>query len=289
MNDNLPASHPSVDFYDSDYPGVGTSAHPENLDEVLPLQGLAEDIERYLKLAAAASGAVLELCCGTGRVAIPLARAGTRVVGVDISAAMIERFRAKLTDETPHVRTNIELVQQDITQLDLEGRTFALAILAFNSLLLLTDRRAQQAALACAARHLAPGGRLAIDVVNPLARPIDGDPTVRPFLTRRHVDRNRMYTRFAAQGPLDANQCQRLYGWYDELDEQGRVTRTHYSMYWRPIFRAELELMLEASGLEVEVIEGGHRGEVLAARSPRLFVVARRPLHQSVSIQLSKA
>jgi SAM-dependent methyltransferase len=276
MNDNLPASHPSVDFYDSDYPGIGTSPHPENLDDIVPLQGLVHDIERYVGLAQESHGEVLELCCGTGRVAIPLARSGSRVIGVDISAAMLERFRAKLAHETPQVRSCIEVVQQDITQLDLASRTFTLAILAFNSLLLLTDRRAQQAALAHAARHLAPGGRLAIDVINPLARPLDGDPNVRPFFTRRHAERDRMYTRFAAHGPLDADQRQRLYGWYDELDEQGRVTRTHYSMYWRPIFRAELELMLEASGLQVESIEGGHRREPLAARSPRLFVIARR-------------
>lgn len=276
MNDNLPASHPSVDFYDSDYPGIGTSQHPENLDEIVPLQGLAHDIERYLGLAQAATGQVLELCCGTGRVAIPLARAGVPLVGVDISAAMLERFRAKLMLEPPPVASCVELVQQDITQLELDGRAFPLAILAFNSLLLLTDRRAQQAALAHAARHLAPEGRLAIDVINPLARPIDGDPTVRPFFTRRHSERDRVYTRFAAHGALDADQRQRLYGWYDELDEQGRVTRTHYSMYWRPIFRAELELMLEACGLQVESIEGGHCGEALTARSPRLFVIARR-------------
>jgi SAM-dependent methyltransferase len=275
MNADLPASDPSVDFYDSDYPGVGTSPHPQNFDDVVPLQGLAHDIERYLGLAREAEGAVLELCCGTGRVAIPLARAGVHIVGVDISAAMLDRCRAKLSHEPEQVVSSIELLQQDIVRLDLGGRTFPLAILAFNSLLLLTDRRDQQAALLRIAHHLEPGGRVAIDVINPMARPLDGDPNVRPFFTRHHTERNRMYTRFAAIGPMEADQRQRLYGWYDELDEQGRVTRTPYSMYWRPVFRAELELMLEASGLEVESVEGGHRGEPFAARSPRLFVVAR--------------
>jgi SAM-dependent methyltransferase len=276
MNGNLPASHPSVDYYDSDYPGIGTSVHPENLDDVLDRQGLAHDIERYLGLARATDDQVLELCCGTGRVAIPLARAGTRVVGVDISAAMLSRFRQKIEQEPVPVRERLDLVLQDITRLDLGSTRFELAILSFNSLLLLTVRRDQQTALGCIARHLAPGGRLALDVVNPLALPIDGDPNAKPFFTRRHADRNRLYTRFAAMGPMDAEQRQRLYGWYDELDEQGRVLRTPYSMQWRPIFRAELELMLETCGLEVESIEGGHRGEPFVTRSPRMFVVARR-------------
>lgn len=276
VNANLPATHPSVDYYDSDYPGVGTSVHAEDLDEMLEAQGLAHDVERYLRLAREARGPVLELCCGTGRVAIPLARAGVRLVAVDISAAMLERFRRKLCREPKDIQSRVELLQQDITRLAWERCAFPLAILAFNSLLLLTSRRDQQTALARAAAHLEPGGRLAIDAINPLVLPFEGDPNARPFLTRRHPDRNRRYTRFAALGPFDADQRQQLFGWYDEIDEQGVVHRTPYSMYWRPIFRSELELMLEACGFEVESVEGGHQGEPFTARSPKLFVVARR-------------
>lgn len=115
-----------------------------------------------------------------------------------------------------------------------------------------------------------------IDVVNPLVLPLAGDPIPTPFFTRRHPERMRIYTRFAALGPLDADQRQRLYGWYDEVDERGMVYRTPYSMHWRPIFRAELELMLEACGLAIESVEGGHRREEFTARSPKLFVVARK-------------
>lgn len=276
MNANLPASHPSVDYYDSDYPGVGTSTVPENLDDVLPCQGLAYDIDRYRELARDLDGPVLELCCGTGRVAIPLARAGSAVVAVDISAPMLEKFRAKLDAETAEVRSRIELVLQDITHLDLGNRKFALALIGFNSLLLLANRRQQQDALARATRCLRPGGKIAIDVVNPLVLPLAGDPIPTPFFTRRHPERNRLYTRFAALGPIDADQRQRLFGWYDELDEAGAVRRTPYSMFWRPIFRAELELMLESCGLTIESVEGGHRREEFTARSPKLFVIARR-------------
>jgi ubiquinone/menaquinone biosynthesis C-methylase UbiE len=277
MNGNLPASHPSVDYYDSDYPGVGTSVHADNLDDVLERQGLAYDIDRYVALARNVTGRVLELCCGTGRVAIPLARSGAQVVAVDISEAMLNRFREKIATEPRQVRERIELIVQDVRTLELGDSRFPLAVLSFNSLLLLTARREQQSALARAAGHLEPGGRLAIDVVNPLALPLDGDASPKPFFTRRHADRDRLYTRFAAMGPMDADQRQRLYGWYDELDEQGRVLRTLYSMHWRPIFRSELELMLEACGLVVESVEGGHRGEAFVTRSPRMFVVAQRP------------
>ncbi len=278
MNANLPASHPSVDFYDSDYPGVGTAAHQENLDGMLEAQGLAHDIERYLELARPVVGSpVLELCCGTGRVAIPLARAGIAVIAVDISAAMLDRFRAKLVGESAEVRARIKLVQQDIREVDLPLGPIHLALIPFNSLLLLADRRDQQLALRRAAAQLHPGGRLVVDVVNPLALPLKGDQVPVPFLSRRHDERNSAYTRFAAVGPLDADQRQSLYGWYDEIDDQGLVRRTPYSMCWCPIFRAELELMLECAGLAVESVEGGHRREEFTPQSRKLFVIARKP------------
>jgi hypothetical protein len=50
----------------------------------------------------------------------------------------------------------------------------------------------------------------------------------------------------------------------------------NYSLVWRPIFRYELELLLERAGLEVVRLEGGHLKEPYEAKSPRMFVVARR-------------
>jgi SAM-dependent methyltransferase len=275
MNADLPASHPSVDYYDSDYPGVGTCALPGNLDDRLEIQGIAHDIERYLELGRTHPGPVLEIGCGTGRIAIPLARAGHAVTGVDISAAMLERCRTKLDREGDETRARVRLEMQDARLLECRGQTFSLVLLPFNTLMLFATRRDQQQVLARAAAVLDTGGRLAVDVVNPLALPLRGDPVPVPFLSRRHGERNLAYTRFAALSPVDADQRQQLYGWYDEVDEAGVVRRTPYSMWWRLIFRGELELMLEACGLAVESVEGGHRQEDFKALSRKLFVVAR--------------
>ena len=111
--------------------------------------------------------------------------------------------------------------------------------------MLFDSRRDQQRVLGRAAAALESGGLLAVDVVNPLALPLRGDPVPAPFLRRRHGGRNRDYTRFAALGAVDADQRQQLHGWYDEIDESGCVRRTPYSMWWRPVFRGELELMLD--------------------------------------------
>ena len=75
--------------------------------------------------AAAGEGPILELGCGTGRVLLPLARAGYEITGLDLAADMIDRCRAKLRAEPPEVRARVRLLVADMTSFDL-GRRFAL-------------------------------------------------------------------------------------------------------------------------------------------------------------------
>ncbi len=274
---NETVDHVTIRFYDSDYPSQHLHASlPENFDETTVYQGLRYDVERYRELARDANGPVLELCCGTGRVAIPLARDGYEVTGVDQSAGMLDRFRMHLEREPADVRGRVTLIEQDVTCLALDRRDFALAVMAFNSLPCIADFTAQRRALSAIAAHLSPGGVLVLDLVNPLALKLEGDPVPRPFFTRRNVISGNRYTRFAMFGPLDADQRQRLHGWYDEESPEGAITRYHYSIVWRPIFRFEIELMLAEAGFDIASIEGGHRGEPFTTASPRMFIRARR-------------
>jgi len=276
MNANLPDDHSSVYYYDGDYPGQAISPFPENFDPTTIAQGIAYDIDRYQQLAdESQGGSVLELCCGTGRVAIPLARRGFSVTGIDISESMLSRFRENLGREEPAVLERISLVRGDIANFDL-GKRFALIIVAFNSLLCVTRFEDQCAALVAAARHLDENGRLAIDVMNPLVLSFRGELAPKPFFTRRNPHTGNLYTRFAAMGPMRDDQVQELFGWYDEVAPDGLVRRATYSLHWRPIFRYELELMLERAGLEVESIEGGHHREPFTAQSQKMFVIARK-------------
>ncbi|MGH3830916.1 MAG: class I SAM-dependent methyltransferase [Pseudonocardiaceae bacterium] len=93
---------------------------------------------------------VLDGGCGTGRVAIELARRGLDVVGTDLDPDMISRARAKAP--------RLTWVHADLSELDLPTR-FDAVMLAGNVIpFVARDRRA--AAVAACARHLAPGGRL---------------------------------------------------------------------------------------------------------------------------------
>lgn len=267
--------NPMLEYYDADFPSRDLGRFPENFDSITEYQGLAHDVSRYLELAAEAAGPVLETFCGTGRVAIPLARAGFEVTGLDLSGELLAQFEDNLA-RAADARPRLRLVQADVRS-PIQGGPYALIIVAFNSLTCIPDFGGQREALRSMADALSAGGRLVIDTVNPWRLPMDGDPVPKPFFTRRHPRTGMPYTRFAAMGARDAEGSQSLHGWYDQLDAEGRVTRRPYAVTWRPIARHELQLMLEAVGLEIVSLEGGHRHEPFTAQSPRLFVQAKKP------------
>ena len=69
-----------------------------------PAYAARPDLDSYLSLARAAPGPVLGLGCGTGRVLIPTAAAGCRIVGLDLSEYMLARCREKLAAQPGEVR-----------------------------------------------------------------------------------------------------------------------------------------------------------------------------------------
>ena len=98
----------------------------------------------------AGGGAALELGIGTGRIAIPLARRGLRVHGIDLSEAMVARLRAKPGAE------GIDVTIGDFATIGVEG-TFSLAYLVFNTIGNLTTQDQQVACFQNVAVHLEPG------------------------------------------------------------------------------------------------------------------------------------
>lgn len=115
-----------------------------------------------------------------------------------------------------------------------------------------------------------------IDLISPFRLTPGGDPVAKPFFTRTNEWTGQRYTRFAMLGPMDEHQRQELYGWYDEIGVGEVVERRYYSFVWRPLYRFELQLMLEEAGFLVEAVEGGHHGETFTSRSPKMFVHACR-------------
>jgi SAM-dependent methyltransferase len=116
----------------------------------------------YRSLAERTGGPVLELACGTGRLSVPLAKDGHELVGIDTSAAMLRTARRK----AEAAGLTIEFVEQDMRSFEL-SRAFPLVFVSCNSLCHLTTNEELTGVLRRIARHLAPGGLLAFDIVNP--------------------------------------------------------------------------------------------------------------------------
>jgi SAM-dependent methyltransferase len=150
---------------------------PLALYDVPPLYDLVVQpgpCERFYRdLAGRVGGPILELASGTGRLTIPLALDGHEIVGLDASHPMLRSAREKADAED----VEITFVHGDMRDFSL-GRIFALVIISCNSLGHLTQNEELKSCLRSVARHLAPGGLLAFDIVNPplhdLGRPMLG-------------------------------------------------------------------------------------------------------------------
>ncbi|MEA2310762.1 MAG: hypothetical protein QOE28_730, partial [Solirubrobacteraceae bacterium] len=113
---------------------------------------------------------VLEPACGTGRLAIPLARAGLSVVGFDTSSEFLARARERLAAEPPEVRARVSLMPGDMRRPPAEiaaDGPFDLVVIAFSSMAYLYTRADQEACLRAARGLCGEGGRFAFDVIAP--------------------------------------------------------------------------------------------------------------------------
>jgi SAM-dependent methyltransferase len=134
-----------------------------------------EDIAFYADRCAGAEGPVLELGCGTGRITLPLVRAGHAVVGVDVSAPMLDRLRTK-ADATLATAERARLAwhHADMAALQL-GRRCARVLCPYSAFTYLVEPVHRARALAAVLRHLEPDGRFTLDVFVPDRR-IDAFP-----------------------------------------------------------------------------------------------------------------
>jgi len=130
---------------------------------------VVEDVELYVEEAHAAGGPVVELAVGTGRIAIPVAKAGVRVIGVDQSPEMLAVARTYA--ESEGVSDLVELRLGDMREPPVDERV-SLVTIPFRSLLHMPDDVEKLRVLRAAFALLEPGGRLVFDVFAPSAEDI---------------------------------------------------------------------------------------------------------------------
>ena len=146
--------------------GYADFAFSQDVYDHLPAPKGRQDIPYFVELAKASGGPVLELAAGTGRIALPTARAGITITGLDLSRFMLAAFRQSLARESAEVQARVQLIEADMRQFDL-GTRFPLVTIPFYSFQHLTEAADQLACLQSCHRHLADDGRLVINLTNP--------------------------------------------------------------------------------------------------------------------------
>ena len=240
------------------------------------------DIPLYAREAVESGGPVLELGVGTGRVAIPTARRGIDVVGIDSSEAMLAVARNKLDSLGPDAGT-LELVCADMRDLDLsddrgERRKFPLATIPFRGFQALLTVEDQVRALRTIYRHLTPDGRLIFSMFVP-------DPNI--GLEAGDVPRHTNDVTDPETGTNFVLYQQVSYDTHhqvvsvrmiiEELDGDGVVDRKLYRDYQlRYSFRWEVHHLLRSNGFEVEALYGDFDYSDYDENSEEMVWVARK-------------
>lgn len=234
------------------------------------------DVAFWQSLARRTRGKILELGAGTGRLTVPLTRvAGRRVVGIDRSQPMLARAVAKLKRAKPaglKARGYSRLILGDIRALPFTDGSFKLVIAPYGMLQSLTRERDLARTLAEAARVVAPGGILGVDLVPDLPtwdeyrrsvrfRGRMGAASVRLVESVRQ-DRRRGLTIFDQE--------------FIETTRGQRPNVRRFSLAFRTLPVPRVVTRLEKAGFDVEHILGDYRGGEWDDRADVWLLLARR-------------
>ena len=227
-----------------------------------------EDLPFWLELAQQLGDPILELGCGSGRVLLPLARAGYTVIGLERDAGMLTVLRENME---PGLQGRVSLVQGDMAAFGLERR-FPLILLPCNTYSALSAEQ-RQATLDCVRRHLRPLGRFAASLPN-------------PALLQRLPHRAGLEVEESFPHPVDREPVQVSSSWertsthftvhwyYDHLLPDGRVERftaqVSHALASTETYLAELE----AASLRLVECLGDFDRSPYTLRSPSLILLA---------------
>ena len=257
-----------VNFYGQD--GLHVAGYDDRLAaHPGPLVG---DLEFYRLWADQLPGPVLDLGCGTGRVAWALAGKGTEVVGLDRSPAMLRVAGTKAVGR-PMARPP-RLLLGDMRDFSLEER-FSLVIVPFRSFQFMLDTDAQRSCLDAIRGHLRPGGRLILHLFDPcLERLVKGAPLppvedtrfgggiLRAEVEERHIDAFR--------------QVLREQWVFRHLAEDGAVLaeeREQVKLRWT--WRSEMRWLLQLSGFAAELEFSDFQGSPPGVAGEQIWIAQK--------------
>lgn len=229
------------------------------------------DVPFWLRMTAAVEGPVLELGCGTGRVTMPLAHEGVRIVGVDRSAEMLARARRRVRRQRRGVRP--ALLRADIRALPLRPGSVPMVMAPYGILQSLTRERDLAATLGEVARVVAPDGIFALELVADL--PSWGEYSRRVSLRGQRTPGGSRITLFES---VRQDRARGLTIFDQEfVERRGRVTRRRsFALTFRTLSVPQMSRRLEKAGFRVEAVLGDYDGGPWHRDADAWILVARR-------------
>jgi SAM-dependent methyltransferase len=223
-----------TDFFDDDYLRIFLP--------MLPEERTAAEVNAVVERLGLAPGArLLDLCCGHGRHAVPLAQLGYRVTGLDRSRRLLDRAAALAASHRQH----LGLVAADMRRLPFADASFDAVVNLFHAFGYLEDETQDELVLAEVARVLAPGGRFLQELAN-------REALIRDWHDSR-VLRNDDELVVLQERTLDLLRSRDLAR-YTLVDPDGR--RTSREVAIRLYTLTELVAMLDRAGLELLEVNG---------------------------------
>lgn len=209
----------------------------------LDFEDFHDDAAFYERLVEIHGNRVLELGVGTGRIAVPLARAGAKVTGVDHSEGMLRLARGRAEG------LDVSFVEGDVREVRLRKR-FDLVIAPLGTLQHMETPADFVAAVETMAHHLAAGGVAVIDVESPV--PDDFDPSPQPLIQHWTKEwRGGRVTKLVSVDAIPSEGTKEVTWHYDITDAQGNLRRLTSVFPLRTFTSPEVELAARIAGLRV--------------------------------------
>jgi SAM-dependent methyltransferase len=241
----------SSDVWDEEAAAV----YDEDAAEMFAPEVVGPAVDFLARLAG--SGRALGFAIGTGRIGVPLVRRGVPVTGIELSAPMAARLRAKVGE------ADLPVVVGDMASTKVPGE-FSLVFLVWNSISNLRTQREQVECFGNAARHLAPGGRFVVELFVPPLRRLPPGQVAVPF------DVSEAHTGFDTFDLV--TQACHSHHYTRRRDGTVRYDVGHFRYIWP----AECDLMAQMAGLELETRVEDWDGTPFTSESEKHVSVWRR-------------
>jgi SAM-dependent methyltransferase len=230
--------------------------------------GFSADLPLYRRLAGENGGPILELACGTGRIALDLAARGYTITGLDISPAMLQKARQKQSQTAQ----NIEWILSDMRAFNL-NRIYRLIILGFNSICHIHDRLSLEGMFRCVLNHMDDESRFVVAMFVPDFTFLCRNPSDRfPVGRRNHFDTGDVMV-FETNTYDPATQINHIT-WYYQVPGCTEEIAVRNNM--RMFFPQEFHTYLHYNGFTIDTVYGDYDSRSFSNASKMQIYVLRK-------------